>query len=79
MGSPVIAIERLGGNMMLHAMQGMEKHLNVKFSAILTAEIGGSNGMAPLLLASENSYDLPCVDADLMGKILGPSEQVDIK
>jgi len=68
MGSPVIAVERLGGDMILNAIQGMEKHLNIKFTALMTAEIGGSNGMAPLLLSSSKCYDLPCVDADLMGE-----------
>ncbi|KUJ08498.1 uncharacterized protein LY89DRAFT_332024 [Mollisia scopiformis] len=68
MGSPIIAIEKLGGDMILHAMQEMEKHLNIKFTAVLTAEIGGSNGMAPLLLSSSTYYDIPCIDADLMGR-----------
>ncbi|KAJ9150395.1 Hydantoinase [Pleurostoma richardsiae] len=67
-GSPVLAIERLGGNMVLQAMQGLEKYLNIKFTATLTAEIGGSNGLAPLLLASSRYYDIYCVDADLMGR-----------
>lgn len=68
MGSPVIAIERLGGDLIFDAMQGLEKHLNIKFTATLTAEIGGANGMAPLLLSSSRYYDIPCIDADLMGK-----------
>ncbi|CZR51783.1 related to N-methylhydantoinase A/acetone carboxylase, beta subunit [Phialocephala subalpina] len=68
MGNPVIAVERLGGEMILHAIQEMERHLKIKFTALMTAEIGGSNGMAPLLLSSSKAYDIPCVDADLMGK-----------
>jgi len=51
-------------------MQGLEKYLNIKFTATLTAEIGGSNGLAPLLLASSRYYDIYCVDADLMGTTL---------
>ena len=67
-GSPVLAIERLGGDMILQAMQGLEEFLHIKFTATLTAEIGGSNGLAPLLLASSKYYDILCVDADLMGE-----------
>lgn len=67
-GSPVLAIERLGGDMVLQAMQGLEEFLRIKFTATLTAEIGGSNGLTPLLLASSKYYNILCVDADLMGK-----------
>jgi hypothetical protein len=69
MGSPVVAAERLGGDLILHAMQGLEEYLKIKFTAILAAEIGGANGMSPLLLSSSRHYDIPCVDVDLMGKI----------
>ncbi len=68
MGSPVIAIERLGGDMIGQAWDGMEKHLGIRFTGVLAAEIGGSNGMAPLLLSSSNHHNIPCVDADVMGK-----------
>lgn len=68
MGSPVVAIERLGGSLIFDAMQGIEEHLNIKFTATLTAEIGGANGLAPLVLSSSRYKDIPCVDADLMGK-----------
>lgn len=68
MGSPVIALERLGGDMISHAMKGMQDFLKIKFTATMTAEIGGANGLAPLLLASSQGMDIPCVDADLMGK-----------
>lgn len=68
MGSPVVAIERLGGSLIFDAMQGIEEHLNIKFTATLTAEIGGANGLAPLVLSSSRYKEIPCVDADLMGK-----------
>ena len=68
MGSPVIAIERLGGNMIGEAWEGMQKHLGIKFSGVMAAEIGGSNGFAPLHMS--NAYKIPCVDADVMGKQL---------
>ncbi|KAK0101979.1 hypothetical protein ONS96_005947 [Cadophora gregata f. sp. sojae] len=66
MGSPVIAIERLGGNMIGEAWEGMQQHLGVTFSGVMAAEIGGSNGFAPLHIS--NAYKIPCVDADVMGR-----------
>ncbi|KAH8892391.1 hydantoinase [Thozetella sp. PMI_491] len=68
MGSPIIAVERIGGDLILHAMKNMEKHLNVKFTSTMAAEIGGANGMQPLLMSSSRYFDIPCVDADLMGR-----------
>ncbi|KAH7312920.1 hydantoinase [Rhexocercosporidium sp. MPI-PUGE-AT-0058] len=66
MGSPAIAIERLGGNMIGEAWEGLQKHLGIKFSGVIAAEIGGSNGFAPLHMS--NAYSIPCVDADVMGR-----------
>ncbi|KAL5316895.1 hypothetical protein ACEPPN_015947 [Leptodophora sp. 'Broadleaf-Isolate-01'] len=66
MGSPVIAIERLGGNVIGEAWEGLQKHLGTMFSGVMAAEIGGSNGFAPLHIS--NAYNIPCIDADVMGR-----------
>lgn len=68
MGSPVIAIERLGGNVIGEAWEGLQKHLGTMFSGVMAAEIGGSNGFAPLHIS--NAYNIPCIDADVMGKFI---------
>ncbi|EPE05645.1 hydantoinase [Ophiostoma piceae UAMH 11346] len=68
MGSPVLAIERLGGSMVLDAVRGLEKHMHTKFKATLTAEIGGANGLSAMMLSSSHALDNITVDADLMGR-----------
>ncbi|QSS56068.1 hydantoinase [Histoplasma capsulatum var. duboisii H88] len=67
-GSPAVADERPGGDLVLHALQTMEKELETKYDSILAVEIGGSNGLQPLIWASSKYYNLPCVDGDLMGR-----------
>ncbi|EEQ86155.1 hypothetical protein RJZ56_002839 [Blastomyces dermatitidis] len=67
-GSPAVADERPGGDLVLHALQTMEKELGTKYDSILAVEIGGSNGLQPLIWGSSKYYNLPCVDGDLMGR-----------
>ncbi|PGH28925.1 hypothetical protein GX50_08331 [[Emmonsia] crescens] len=67
-GSPAVADERPGGDLVLHALQTMEKELGTKYDSILAVEIGGSNGLQPLIWASSKYYNIPCVDGDLMGR-----------
>ncbi|KAL1902749.1 hypothetical protein Sste5346_001193 [Sporothrix stenoceras] len=68
MGSPVLAIERLGGNMVLDAVKDLQEHMNTTFAAVLTAEIGGANGLSPMMLSSSHALNNVTVDADLMGR-----------
>ena len=44
----------------------MEDHLGRPFTAVMSGEIGGANGVIPLLAAA--AMDLPIVDADTMGR-----------
>jgi hypothetical protein len=44
----------------------MEEHLGRKFRAVMAIEIGGGNGMQPLLAAAH--LGIPVVDADAMGR-----------
>lgn len=66
-GSPAVGVERLGGDMVLHALKTMEKYLGISYSAMLSVEIGGGNGMESLYWGSSKHYNLPTVDGDLMG------------
>lgn len=68
LGSPAVGVERPGGDMVLHATQNLEKFLGIKYDGILAVEIGGGNGMEPLMWGSSRYYNLPCVDGDLMGE-----------
>lgn len=66
-GSPAVGNERPGGDGIIHALDLLSKELNVKFTHLLSSEIGGSNGLAPLLCGASKYYNLPTVDGDLMG------------
>ncbi|KAL5628396.1 hypothetical protein BROUX41_003144 [Berkeleyomyces rouxiae] len=68
LGSPMVGLERPGSKAVLHAIQEMERYGSFKSTAILGAEIGGGNGMEALLWASSKFLNVPCVDADLMGR-----------
>ncbi|CAK7197644.1 hypothetical protein SEUCBS139899_000292 [Sporothrix eucalyptigena] len=68
MGSPVLAIERLGGHMVLDAIKDLQEHMKTTFAAVLTAEIGGANGLSPMMLSSSHALNNVTVDADLMGR-----------
>jgi DUF917 family protein len=38
------------------------------FDAIMGLEIGGANGLEPLLIGSSHAFDRPVIDGDWMGK-----------
>lgn len=67
-GSPAVAMERPGGNLVLHAMQTMEKELGHGFDGAMAVEVGGANGLTALAYGPSQYYGIPCVDGDLMGK-----------
>lgn len=67
-GTPAVSIERPGGDGVWHAMQAMEKEINVQFHRLVATEIGGANGVGTLVWGSSRYYDIPTVDGDMMGK-----------
>ncbi|KAI5308450.1 hypothetical protein KEM55_005661, partial [Ascosphaera atra] len=75
-GSPAVALERPGGNLVLHAMQTMEKEIGRKFDGALAVEVGGSNGLTPLAYGPSQYYKIPCVDGDLMGRAYPNFEKI---
>ena len=69
MGAPSVTLETIGGADQLVAAvrQNVERSsAGVKLAFITLSEVGGSNGIMPLLVAG--AMDLPVVDADLMGR-----------
>jgi len=67
MGAPLIGQERLNDSLTLaRAVTLMERHLGRKFDALMSMEIGGSNGIRPFMAAAH--LDLPVVDSDTMGR-----------
>ena len=77
LGSPMVSIERPGGNLCLDALQNMLDHLGLNdFDAGLCVEIGGSNGLAPLLSHGRGRDVRPMVDGDLMGRAFPTYEMI---
>jgi N-methylhydantoinase A/oxoprolinase/acetone carboxylase beta subunit len=69
MGSPAVSAERLSAGELLECIDEMMYYLrHDSFDAVMSVEIGGANGLQPLLWGSSKNYNRVCVDADLMGK-----------
>jgi hypothetical protein len=67
MGAPLVGQERLNDPATAaRAVSMMEEYLGRKFRAVMSVEIGGGNGLQPLLVAAQ--MDIPVVDADAMGR-----------
>lgn len=66
-GAPTASMEKLpNGREGRQVVEALQRHLGKKAVAIMAAEVGGSNTLLPLTVASE--LGLPCVDADTMGR-----------
>jgi DUF917 family protein len=67
MGAPLVTQERLKDpRALFRAVRLMEDYLGHRFHAVMSVEIGGSNGLVPFLAAA--LLDIPVVDADAMGR-----------
>lgn len=67
MGAPLVILERLvDARLIARAVRAMEEHIGRPFRAVMAIEIGGGNGMQPLLAAAH--LGIPVVDADAMGR-----------
>ena len=66
-GAPVVGIEKIKqGQECLRALRGVEEAAGVRVSALISAEIGGSNSIEPVLTAAYAG--LPVLDGDGMGR-----------
>ncbi|MGH6943167.1 MAG: DUF917 domain-containing protein [Geminicoccaceae bacterium] len=66
-GAPLVNEERLPDPChMVKAIRVMEEYLGRRFAAVMSVEIGGSNGVQPFVAAA--LMGLPVVDADGMGR-----------
>jgi DUF917 family protein len=67
MGAPLVGQERLtDSHNIARAVTLMEEYLGRPFRAIMSVEIGGNNGIQPLMAAAH--LGKPVVDADAMGR-----------
>jgi hypothetical protein len=66
-GAPVVGIEKIEeGRECYRAVRAVEKAAGVKMSALISAEIGGSNALEPIIAAAYAG--LPVIDGDGMGR-----------
>ena len=67
MGAPLVGQERLvDPEVALRPVRMLEEHLNRPFDAVMSVEIGGGNGVHPMMVGALSG--LPVVDADAMGR-----------
>ena len=67
MGAPLVGQERLTDpRTQVRAIEVLQEYIGKKFRAVMSVEIGGGNGLQPLLPAAV--MGLPVVDADAMGR-----------
>jgi len=67
MGAPLVGEERLTDpEQCARPARAMEQYMGKPFAAVMSAEMGGANGVMPLLVAA--AMDLPMVDADPRGR-----------
>jgi DUF917 family protein len=66
-GAPVVGIEKIKqGQECFRALRALEETMGIKCSAIISAEMGGSNSIEPMIAAIHAG--LPVVDGDGMGR-----------
>ncbi|EJD43032.1 DUF917-domain-containing protein [Auricularia subglabra TFB-10046 SS5] len=78
MGSPSVSCERLpSGNEITSAAAELFKFMGMsKIQGVISEEIGGGNGIEPMIVASSKNLDVPLVDGDLMGRAFPHMHQV---
>ena len=77
MGAPLIGQERLADSRNIaRAVRMQEEYSGRKFRAVMSLEIGGGNGIQPLMAAAH--LGLPVVDADTMGRAYPEAQMTSV-
>src|ERR1700757_331134 len=77
MGAPLIGQERLADSRNIaRAVEIQQDRLGEKFRAVMSLEIGGGNGIHPLMAAAH--LGLPVVDADTMGRAYPEAQMTSV-
>lgn len=72
-GAPTVSVEKLpSGREAIAGLRRLEQVLGRPIDAVLPIEVGGSNGLAPLVSAAQ--LGVPVVDADGMGRAFPESQ-----
>ncbi|KAL6711918.1 hypothetical protein ACN47E_002961 [Coniothyrium glycines] len=68
-GSPTVGIEKLSADEMMDAQEHLyDLYKGGRATHIIPLEIGGSNGLQGLVLGATTNLNVPCIDADWMGR-----------
>jgi len=77
MGAPLVGIERLTDHRVFtRATVLMEEHTRRRFDAVMGMEIGGGNGVRPLMVAA--NLGVPVVDSDTMGRAYPEAQMTSV-
>ena len=77
MGAPLVGQERLTDSRNIaRAVEVMEEYLGRRFRALMSVEIGGNNGLQPMLAAAH--LDRPVVDSDCMGRAYPEAQMTSV-
>lgn len=77
MGAPLVGQERLADpEFALKPVRMMEEYLGRKFDALMALEIGGGNGVHPMMVGALTGY--PVVDADTMGRAYPEAQMTSV-
>ena len=77
MGAPLVGQERLADPAFaIKPVRMMERYLGRAFDAVMALEIGGGNGVHPMLVAALSGY--PVIDADTMGRAYPEAQMTSV-
>jgi len=77
MGAPLVGQERLTDSLTLaRAVSAMEAHIGQRFAALMSMEIGGANGVRPLMAAAH--LKRPVVDSDTMARAYPEAQMTSV-
>src|SRR5579864_6228406 len=77
MGAPLVGQERLADSRNIaRAVRMQEEFHGWKFRAVMSLEIGGGNGIQPLMAAAH--LGLPVIDADTMGRAYPEAQMTSV-
>lgn len=77
MGAPIVGQERLADpELSIRPLRMMEQYTGKKFDAVMALEIGGGNGLLPLMIAAV--LGLPVIDADTMGRAYPEAQMTSV-
>src|SRR5207248_4065853 len=77
MGAPLVGQERLTDSLSIARAVAMQQEVSgIKFRAVMSLEIGGGNGIQPLMAAVH--LGIPVVDADTMGRAYPEAQMTSV-